>query len=394
MLPVDGTGAPSAPPEKLLERIEKFPSGFAASIHGGAELRRRTMLLAPMQTIRAGEIPLSVHIEREGFAQKRARRPLVVILPGTYNEHDGPHTRYLTDILAHQGYHVLGLPNPMAKSMLSRDLGIQPLEFVKEAQLMRSLIREGIRQIGPENVSEVHLYGLSYGGFLTKVVDTLDGESRDPILSKPSKVRIVAPPMNFRDAIARMDTLLDQTEATWRQSGENSFFHQLSVVTDYFTAPDERSLSDANRKTADAIFAHYGFRMAAAESLGAYHDTHGLNVISDREAWARHLRFREAIPRIAPRGWATLQRDDLPFMHYWLERGKRTSPERDIFIVTAADDFFNGDPGQGARKARQYLRGHTDDAWILPAGGHAGFESDPEFQKVIKDWFPLTTPRR
>src|SRR5262249_46666126 len=100
-------------------------------------------------------------------------RPLVVILPGIFQDSEHFFPRYFARKLIERGYHVLVLPSPFSKPYLERLPLASVGSFEREAEIYLEALKS-LRSLYASRVQSINLIGLSYGAFIGSVMTATD----------------------------------------------------------------------------------------------------------------------------------------------------------------------------------------------------------------------------
>ena len=147
-----------------------------------------------------------------------------------------------------QGFRI-SLGNPLGKSNLADKPRYPLAHFIKEAEAFYVKIKaakENLHRLGLVT-EDISLYGISYGAFVSAVIQNID---QGEIIKK---LVLVSPPKNFGLAISNMDNLVKESKAY-----KNYADWMFPVMSIPFCLNPPKTLSQ-KKLSAEAIFTFLGF---------------------------------------------------------------------------------------------------------------------------------------
>ena len=326
---------------------------------------------------------------RYRFYEQMGVAPLIFLVPGLGGSAYSGSARYLAELLADHGFHVVTLPSPFSWNftLAASRLGVPGLtqEDAKDLYWVMQLVLRDIRGHCPEKIGKIGMLGLSDGALYAGFIGKLDSVERkigfDTYL-------LVNPPVDLLRAISRIDAMaaLGNRMRTEQRNYLEDYAFGVVVAAlkknpgdpDYFLGWDRRArLTDKQieyligrelqKSVGDAIYV----------SDVAYH----LGALKEPISWRhRSCRLEEAksytlmgylqtflIPRARQLCDMRMNLEKLNIQASL--KGIKASLENNpnIFLMHNADDFLV------SREDINYLENiFGNRATIYPLGGHLG----------------------
>jgi hypothetical protein len=359
---------PSAP-------SEAFRDPFVSTAHGAIMATASRLRLVKFKYRNYVELP-SPHF-RSGKAhvllyQETQKAPLLIALPGIASSNYTAMMNRALDIFSNRGFHTAVFHNSWSHSYLSDRPRHLPGELRKEAQVVLDLIPELLAKIGPEKVSEIHLYGESYGAFLSSVVKSLD---KDRILS--GKTLLAGPPINLLEAARNLDSLISRSQAL--RAAPATSFSVLRVAAGFFLSQIRGENPRAEPEELSQLISLSGFFKHLKQTVADLSLQPELSAPSTVNASnPRYGQYIEGLVEAAPANERIIYS-----LSHWLS--ELDSRGIDYQIVSAQDDFLNlGQSWSTVLSSPSRLS-------LLDWGGHLGFMGFEWWEKRIDQEFG---PRR
>tara|TARA_B100001248_G_scaffold262484_1_gene258741 strand:- start:218 stop:1474 length:1257 start_codon:yes stop_codon:yes gene_type:complete len=309
------------------------------------------------------------------------KRPLIIYLPGIFNNAASSHSRRAYDRFEKLGYHFLALPNPWSKDYINANpYGAKPGDVLHEAVSLRKVMDKAIDLIGKENITSIELVGASYGAFVAGVIQAFE-DPNDPLFSTTT---IISPPMDFRYSIPYID---EQMLSVSGKVEENDIWDNIKLVFDYLLAGFRTDIDEENLEKAKPYTIQIGFKQALLKSIKEYAKVHDLDWIphfddeKEQAEWEDNFVFNYYFENHAPEILKVLQ-SEFASLHYWIDAAQASnfSPR----IITADDDFLNPE----FFPTKSMFENYPPATYLsLPEGGHLGFLAFPWYESFYsKVW--------
>lgn len=298
--------------------------------------------------------------------------PLVIFLPGMFNENDdNQNKRFMLD-LSKRGHHVATLPNPLSIDFINAKPNYKPGEFLKEAKTLYRGIKRIVLSYKRRGIllnDQVRLLGVSYGALMSAIITALDANDANIITMGTT---LISPPLNFRKALERLDEYIEETTSEFGGMGVPGKLYRFLRVcfTDNFTH---------QLKWAKAVTIIAGFQELLVNSIKAWRVVNGLkqDLPFQNPNWEKTFKFRDYLDWYAPEVEQMLNLPEAE-LHFWVNQARALG--KPIRILAAEDDWLN--------IPQEWQEFYREQVIILPNGGHYGFRKLLWFEKFLTLAFP------
>ncbi len=326
-------------------------------------------LIIPIETeaFENGEYLANVMINRGDSGASGSPRPVSFIVNGIFGEPVSGLVKQVAQQLIERGHHVVGLGNPLGTWALKQKPTYTIANFVKEAEVYLDIMEKTAQWLNQRGLSsgEVNLVGVSYGGFLSGMIKSMDSK-RSGLIS--GMTTLLSPPLKMGPALRNMDHVLFQTSSLGKMPD-----WVLALVSLRFCALPPRLFVDpVQQKWAKAIFGYYGFQRSLADNTMLIDELYGLQKVPTekkaRKRWRRQFTFSEYIENYAQELGELM---DSPYgeLYYWLDQ----VDEREVQIFASLDDPLNDE-------IQWPNRSH---AFLIEYGGHYGLRAFKFFDEFL-----------
>lgn len=298
--------------------------------------------------------------------------PLVIFLPGMFNENDdAQNKRFMLD-MSKRGHHVATLPNPLSVDFINARPNYKPGEFLKEAHTLYRAIKRIVLSYKMRGIlldNRVRLLGVSYGALMSAIISTLDAQDANIITEGTT---LISPPLDFNQALKRMDRYIEETTSEFGGMGTSGKLYRFLRVC-FFDNFDQRD------KWAKAVTIIAGFQELLVNSIKVWREVNGLdqNIPYQDPNWEETFKFADYLDWYAPEVEAMLQLPEAK-LHHWVDQSRQLG--KSIRILAAEDDWLN--------EPNEWSDFYSDQVIILPNGGHYGFRKLLWFEKFLTLAFP------
>jgi len=317
------------------------------------------------------------------YTYKTQRRPLIIYIPGIYNNPSSGQPRRAYQRFKEAGYHFIALPNPWSTSYIKANpYGAKPGDVLHEAYSLRIAIDKAIALIGKKHISNIELVGASYGAFVAAVIQAFEPKESALFTS----TTIISPPLDFRYTIPFLDEQMLSINGQVEDLKPSS---KLKIFINYLFAGFRTDIDEKYLKKAKPYTIQFGFKDGLLTAVKTYAEVHGLDWIpnfdtdEERKKWEEKLVFTSYFKTYAPELLRVLQ-SEFAFLHYWIQAAQTSgySPR----VITAQDDFLNPE----FFPTKMTLLSYPENIFLrIPEGGHLGFLAFPWYdgfyQTVWKD---------
>jgi len=337
---------------------------------------------------------VSARRSRRVEAQRIARAPLLVFVPGIFSNADGAAPRLITKIFAKLGYHVLILPNSWSPDYLSAQKKKTDGDgFRQDAELVLELTKNVIQnEIGENLVTEVHLMGESLGAGIASVVYALDLNSKVPVFD--AGLTMMWPPANIAQSVDILDRYLFQyDEEVFEQRCREHVIHGSTVLRALFGSLLSRpKLMDV--ECAGPAIMNLGFRKRLNSNAEFFENNNKNNNDNKVHNNARNfghrvkfdkMNFQTYLANYFPKFKNRVDSNDDYLSLERLIKRFYVSRQTNFRIITSEDDFIN--------QPNVYLdmvnRGvfASDHIIQLKWGGHVGVTFTDSFIEILRHQF-------
>ena len=253
------------------------------------------------------------------------RAPLVVYLPGIFQDQEDMNSHQAVRELLLAGNSVLIIPNPLTATYMANFPNSPPANLPAEAEVALATV-DGFVSQHREEISSVHLAGASYGAFVAAIAIAKDSTRANPAFD--GQTTLIFPPFNMEESRERLDKMIDSYQdsslpvtpsALIAKAFQQALLELLARMKDKYLA-DRRFGFIARR-----------YRPGPATLL--------MNFNFDNPLETSALRFwtviRRAIEVTVP-FYMSKQAD----ISYWLDTAKAHGNQR-IRILTTDDDWLS-----------------------------------------------------
>ena len=359
--------------QELSKQAPTFHDGVLMSLWASVRAREiipTTFLQLPLQ------VHARIHIEKSFFSTVRA--PLVIVVPGIFNDADDPLPRRTMRQLKAQGLHVVALANPWGEDALNARLPHSPGNVEREAETYLSWLPQILDTIGRDHIEKIHLWGESYGAMLAAIMASKDSQSPQPLIN--GSVFLLAPPVSMQQATQHIDQLLDESENVFFTQECETHATSLSLFIDVHSSLTEKDLSDRTRHCGRAITAFSGFQHELVRVAKTLDARHPVSRIPNQE-WIKNLRFQTFIDTFTPE--LSAAEDKIVQLHYWILNSPHELQHR-IHILTAQNDFLNDADAWSKAFPPLFLE---QNILFLSWGGHLGFAALDAYEQLLRRIF-------
>jgi predicted dienelactone hydrolase len=358
-----------------------FPDHFASTVWGAVQAEplslggiagSRKILV---QTPRFDKAPLPVIFrilkDSRGLTQKA---PLIVYLPGLFSDLESGQSLRGANMYKNLGYHVAVIPSPWSKEYIDAKRSAWPGDIENEALDILSVIqalKELLNQEGA--LTQVHLSGSSYGGFLSSVILAKDAEGEKIITGSTT---IFGAPKSLGVGMEHLDRLLE----TYYSEAINTPDAQIGALgVNFLRARTQSHLLPVALRKAGMMMSYAGFNRGLASAMYYLDDERALHRIPrlggrDYSQWAKKQRFQNYLELNPEMG--AIFTDGRDSLLYWLHKAESAGAEQ-YRVIVADDDFLNNRADWSTLNPRHYA--------VLATGGHLGF--------MALDWFEMLIQR-
>lgn len=301
------------------------------------------------------------------------KRPLIIYLPGIFNNAKSNQGKRAIKEYSKRGYHIVSIPNPWSEDYIkARPYGTKPGDIISEAKAVRAVMDAAIVALKPENITSIELVGASYGGFLAGVVQALEPQGA----SLFTATSILAPPLDFSYSLPYMD---EQMIRHYEEAEDLSLFDHIKIFFNYVTADFRNDVSETSKRYAKPFTIQKGFKeglIKAVEYYSKANDVDWLPNFSSKEEekeWEKNFVFSSYFSDYANELEEVLS-GEAGVLAHWLEQAVALGHQ--VRVLTTENDFLN--PMQFPTKSRYTLM-RQENFLILPQGGHLGF--------IAFDWY-------
>ncbi len=353
---------------------------FQASFWNGVKSRINVVNLYPVQNLKVEthfqkEVPVLIHkqmkseslytsfLPQEPVAQKRK---LILVIPGMFsNANDSIALKSYLYFRQHD-HHVAVLPNPWSPQfIMASNNEILPGDLQAEADALLALSKTIIEHIGKENITEVELYGESYGGFAAAVMSALDEEN---LIS--GQVSVLSAPLHFMHTANSIDQLMNLQLS---RKSEYSSWSKYRVFFNYLTASGKEDLIPLSENWTNYIVIVEGFQKNLKKTFKLLDSKLATNY-SDRIDIASYNIYLDTYGKSLKMGMESETANLSHWMNLAIQKNKKLR-----VLVTKNDFLYNSESWQKF-SPEQYTESQL---LVLPTGGHLGYLSFPWFQEFF-----------
>lgn len=375
--------ANSAWPDNVLDHIDHYhhplENGFVSTVNG--QCRGPNVYYWQMNTkiqnyrvrstyMDSKEMPLKIGLQKDKLGNV-IKAPLMYIIPGAFNNLDGRLPRQLTDAFTKLGYHTVTFPNPWGTQYIEEKPLFPTGSVVEEGESLYEAMRfvhEAFEEQGILD-GKVKMYGVSYGGFLSVMINALDAEHDSPIIN--GDVTSVSPPYNLANTLGRLDELISETQPFIGIGLFNTVRKGLGLCF----LSDNNSVDAQNIKNAKGLTISSGFHSNLISSIMAYDKAWKLRSVPHARwgsysrvfrRWMKGMSFTKYYETYNPAGLESVRSAEGD-LYAWMNRAQ-VAGNNHARVIVSQDDFLN-DTG-----VEPYEINH-EETIVLPNGGHYGFRS-------------------
>lgn len=378
--------------EDVLDHIDNYyhplENGFVSTVNG--QCRGPNIYYWQMDTkiknfrvrssyMASKELPVKIGLQKNRDG-KVIKAPLMFIIPGAFNNLSGRLPRQLTHAFTKLGYHTVTFPNPWGTQYIE-EKPLYPIgSVVQEGQSLYEAMRFIHEAFSEQDIlsGEVKLYGVSYGGFLSVMINALDAESDRPIIN--GAVTSVSPPFDLAQTLKRLDGFISETQSFIGIG----LFSTLRKGLGLCLLKENESVDSKNIKNAKGLTISSGFHSNLISSLMAYDKAWRLRSVPHARLgsyspvfrrWMKGMSFTKFYETYNPMGLKSIQSDEGD-LYAWMNRAQAAGSYH-ARIIVSQDDFLN------ENQIMPY-DSYNEETIILPNGGHYGFRSLNWYQQFQK----------
>lgn len=306
---------------------------------------------------------------RVKLVMQKVPAPLMMVIPGLFNNVTTKMPKKLTQRFFNLGYHVVAFPNPFGTEFLSKGASFPPFSLEKEASVYLNALKFVIENIDKDFITGVHIAGVSYGGLLSTVVSGLDSMQENPVGFNTTTA--YSPPFDLVRSFKLIDGLMEETEQTIGLLVRYPSLYRLCK------AKGSSDLKSKDPEEIKKIVVHYGFKRELISSVSQYDSTNNFDLYAAsakfyewakrkiRKQWEKEISFAKYYSDYAPEVYEHNCEGAAQIMR-WIDI--ITKNGGNARILTSDDDFVN-----------------DKDVWptddpriiILKGGGHYGIRTMP-----------------
>ena len=332
----------------------------------------------------SGELPVKLGLQRD-LDGKLLRAPVMIVIPGAWNNLHHRQPRALMHQFSRLGHHVVMFPNPWGTQYISFNPKAPTGSFEAEGMAIYSALRLIHQSLETQGLIEdgiARVYGVSYGGFVAGMIAGLDAQHAKPVITKD--ITIVSPPFHIGRTLERLDDLIAETRDYIGLDYPSLLRRLLRVCSNarLSTDPNDLSLVDAK-----GLAASRGFHSELANSFTALSEIKGWNAVPFRRLgwlspsyrrWFRSFNFKTYYTKFVPGAMERAQSPEASLYH-WIELSRQGPASARVLV--ADDDFLN----DYAISTKTEEAG--DETIFLQHGGHYGFRSLFWYRQFINTAF-------
>ena len=303
-----------------------------------------------------------------GEKGKVRRAPVTFIINGIFGEPVSGLVKQVAIQLLERGHHVVGLGNPLGTWGLKQKPTYTAANFVEESQVYLDIMNKAYGWLDEKGLTngEVHLVGVSYGGFISGIIKSLDKTSRGNLIN--GMTTLLSPPLKMGPALRNMDHALFQTKSLGKMPD-----WVLALVSLRFCAlPPRRFVDPVQLNWAKALFGYYGFQRSLADSTILMDELYDLGKVPTdkkvRKMWRRTFTFSDYIAEYA-NDLGELMDSSYGELYYWLDQ----VPEEEVQIFASLDDPLNEEV--------EWPSG--ENTFLIDYGGHYGLRAFKFFDEFL-----------
>lgn len=306
------------------------------------------------------------------------KAPLVLFLPGLYDNMDDHSPMRSAAFLSERGYHVVIPSSSWSQEFIKEDPHFDPGELEQEAGVALDALDYAIKRIGKENITQISIAGESYGAILAAVAFEKDQERAHPLID--GTATLYSPPLDMQNAIDNLDQGSDATENFW-DSQCSSIKDLLADYSALSCHPSQDPVS-AELSQCSGPLVYHSFQSSLVSAIELLHNIKHLGIIPTAKAalaqWKHDLRFENAIQSFTPENIKILA-EGKGLLSYWVALLPGDALAR-LRIISTQDDLLNQGLSWDLDSGGPFT---FKNVILLPWGGHTGYENLPVFQKLL-----------
>ena len=299
------------------------------------------------------------------------KAPFVLAIPGAFTNLDDDQSIMWMQYFSNLGYHVMTLPNPWGTDFISKKTKFKMGDYLNEAKTLYAAFKETYVHLEKRNPvsSKTHLFGLSYGAFMTSIINTLAIEDGFHF----SKATMVAPPLDLNTTIKLLDEQIDEI----KDLGVSGSLLGTLVNFKKICKLEKESEADTKLLSWSKYLAiKEGFQVELVNSVIEFDDVHQLDLVpgtfsGDKAEWKKQLKFSKYFEVFAPE-LKPLLNSEKSKLEYWNKKAALLGANN-TRIMASDDDFINVKFRKAKEARLVFLRG----------GGHFGFRNSTWFDQFI-----------
>lgn len=364
-----------SPEARRLEKQFYFPikNTFASTLKGICtppaknELIRPTKLKVGSELFEKGYLTVKINFLKDKKREGILKAPLMVFVPGAFNNLGDKQARRMTNSFSKLGYHTLVVPNPWGLDFIKAKMKKPFGTVTAEGRALNHIITNAIVYLRSKNLiqGKVHISGISYGGFMSAMIKALDQRRPKPFIRGTATA--ISPPINLEKTLFELDYNIRKAASYLPKSRLSTY-----IKFKNFCKKSIWSYSDQDLRDAQGIVIAEGFHGEIVKSSKKYNSLWKLNAIpEDDNKWEQSFNFTKFFEQFNPSGRVILS---LPEgnLKYWMSLIESREPNG-VRVLMSKDDFLNLSP---LRKRRNVM--------VLPTGGHYGIRHLAWFEKLLE----------
>lgn len=325
------------------------------------------------------ELPVKIGLQKNRDGEV-IKAPVMFIIPGAFNNLSSRLPRQITDAFTKLGYHTVTFPNPWGTQYIEEKPLHPTGSIVQEGESLYEGMRYIHQAFKEQDIlsGEVKVYGVSYGGFLSVMINAMDAESNDPIIN--GDVTSVSPPFNLAQTLDRLDGFISETQPFIGIG----LFSTIRKGLGLCLLKENDSVDSENIKNAKGLTISTGFHSNLISSLMAYDKAWNLGSVPHSRLgsyspvfrrWMKGMSFTRFYETYNPQGLESVRSDEGD-LYAWMRRAQNAGNYH-ARVIVSQDDFLNENDELPEDS-------YSEETVILPNGGHYGFRSLNWYQQFQK----------
>ena len=319
-----------------------------------------------------GKYLTNILINRGDLGENLEQAPVTFIINGIFGLPVSGLVKQVAIQLLERGHHVVGLGNPLGEWGIQQKPTYTVGNFIQESETYLDIMKEAVNWFQERNLTngEVHLVGVSHGGFVGSIIKAMDLNRGGKTIT--GMTHLMSPPIQLGAALRNMDHALYQT----RSLGKMPDWVLASVSIRFCLFPPRQYVDRVQLNWAKALFGFYGFQRSLADTTSLLDKLYDLDgVPRDKKAfkkWRRTFTFSDYIRDFA-QDLGKLMDSEYGDMYYWLNQ----VPQQQYHIFASLDDPLN----------EELQWPEQDNQFLIPYGGHYGLRGFTFFDDFLYSIF-------